>query len=194
MIMIVVTLAFCLGSVIYTTGYYPGGYSWPGLGSRQNPLPVNVTITYSPSSTTFGLINAYHPTSFDGYTMKVTLLEVIKGDEADKKLAEQGRNPDYWGYDGLMAKFRVEILEDRIKSKVMAMGPSDFKVTDNAGIIYSPDYIFYKPGFSADNLDAGDIVEGWVVIKYYNDQPPALIVFDHSSTDSVGLWFKTAER
>lgn len=167
----------------------PGGDpgSSTALGSKLNPVPVGQTVTYHPYS---GNRYRYYDTSFLGCTLNVTLLEAVKGEKADRIMAERGLRPLSRGHDFLLARFKVEIVDTPWDDEELIYGGLIKSADGNATKLYGEGNPGYDPLLNG-TLRKGESTEGWVVLEYDKTESAPLIVFDHFGEDSLGLWFKT---
>ena len=154
------------------------------IGTRMNPVPVGTPFLYNPTATSSNLY---------GSTTKITLLEIVKGEEANLRLKQineynEPTNPST--DDFLMAKFRFEI-QSAATDKTFIINRHDFKATNNAGTkLYDPSYVTLDPTLDGEMANGGS-QEGWIVLECGKTATAPMIVYDSGADASGGIWFKT---
>lgn len=157
----------------------------PKIGTKANPVPLGTTIMYTPTA---------WASSLYGSTAKITLLEVIKGEQANQLLKQanmfnEPRNPST--DDLFLAKFRVEI-EKANSDKTYRINEYNFKASNDAGTkLYDMSFAVYDPKLNAELLNGGS-ADGWVVLECGKTDNSPMIVFDQDYDGSGGIWFKTS--
>ena len=155
------------------------------MGTRTNPVPVGTLFLYNPTATSSNLY---------GSTAKITLLEVVKGEEANLRLKQineyyEPTNPST--DDFLMAKFRFEI-QSADTDKTFIINRHDFKAANDAGTkLYDPSYVTLDPKLDGELANGGSH-EGWIVLECGKTDTAPMIVYDQGVDVSGGVWFKTS--
>jgi hypothetical protein len=157
--------------------------------SKSNPAPIGTTITYTPSA---------WASSLYGSTCKITLLQVIKGADANAKLKEANMfnspaNKD--SDDFLMAKFKVELIDVTSSNKDKAFkidSYSNFDAVSSDGTrVYEKSLAVYDSSLDGELFNGGSL-EGWVILEAAKTDSAPLIVFDRDYNGAGGVWFKTS--
>lgn len=155
------------------------------LGTRKNPVPVGTPLTYKPTAESSNLY---------GSTAQITLLEVVKGEEANQRLKQlneyyEQTNPAT--DDFLLAKFRLEIVSPKSDEKY-TVNRHDFKASNDAGTkLYEPSYVTLDPGLDGE-VSGDKPIEGWIVLESGKADAAPMIAYDSGVDASGGIWFKTA--
>jgi hypothetical protein len=135
-------------------------------------------------------------TSHELYDMKIKLVEVVRGEEAWKRLKEasQSNKPAEPGFDYLLARIRFEYYARGIPGTcIHPIGPDQFTAYSSGGEDYkSPIVVAPKPELRKD-LKSGDIFEGWIVFQIPKQDKSPLMSYSAESGGAVShggeKWF-----
>jgi hypothetical protein len=153
------------------------------LSSRKNPLPPGMEYTYSPDS---------YASRLDGYTINIKLLEVVKGDEANRRVAASTQwPPDLPATNNfLLAHFRIDLTNSPSDKVLQIQSNSLFEaVSDGMKIYEGPGYTF-NPSIYGEIYQGGTL-DGWVCLQVAKSDKNPLIVMDRHSDGTGGVWFRT---
>lgn len=151
------------------------------IGTRQNPAPIGTTLTVK-----FEYWG-------DDYEANVTLLKVIRGVEAWKRIqkaASYYNKPPREGFEYILAKIRFEYLKGPKPDVIYEVSTYSFDVISSEGKEYeNPDVVEPEPELSA-RLYPGATHEGWAAFEVaVNDSQPVL-TFGRDYQGRGGIWFK----
>lgn len=105
-------------------------------------------------------------TSHELYDMKITLVEVIRGEDAWKRIREASASnkPAESGSEYVLARVRFEYKARAIPGLcVHPLIPEQFTAYNANGEDYKPAYVIPPKPEMRKGLKSGDIFEGWVV-------------------------------
>ncbi len=128
------------------------------LGARSNPVPFQKTATVD---------DELYNDAGDAFAIKfdLTVLEVIRGEEAYKKLVamNQFNEPAPEGYDWVLAKTKVKFVESETEDIPFFIdGTMNFTMVSENGDIFSGDvYGTTEPDFSFE-MYVGSEKEGYI--------------------------------
>lgn len=160
--------------------------------SRSNPASIGETIT----------------TNFEGYEgdygLKVSVLEVYRGDEAmallnkayDAGPADNFRPiPPNDGYEYLLTKIKFEYMDGPTPDTKYDVSEYEFYVISTWGKEYFNSFkmIFPPEPELSTSLYPGASIEGWAVYEIEPSDEKPLINFksdENSNNEDIGLWFK----
>jgi hypothetical protein len=153
--------------------------------SKTNPAPIGTTVTYTPSN---------WASTMYGSTYKITLVEVIKGSEANDLMADvnQFETPASKSDDFLLAKFKIEITGSSPSDASYKINKYlNFKATSSDGTrVYEDNLWSYDPSIEGELYNGGSI-EGWACLEAAKGESSPLIVFDRDYNGKDGIWFQT---
>ena len=136
-------------------------------------------------------------TSHELYDMKITLLEVFRGEEAWKRLqaASPSNKPAPPGQDYVIARVRFEYSARGLPGRcVHQLVPEQFSAYSTDGATYdAPALIAPKPEMRS-GLKSGQTFEGWVAFAVPLQDKNPLMNYSADSGGAVmhgsGTWFK----
>lgn len=146
--------------------------------SFSNPAPLNTIQTITKN----GIL--------EKYTGEVTVKEIIRGETANKMVADANlfNEPPDEGYEYLLAKVYFKLTS--IKEGALRLSPGKFSLISNAGKEYDTSLVVApEPQISA-TLYAGASSEGWLVYAVKKDDLKPKIVFEKEYDGTGGVWFK----
>lgn len=150
------------------------------IGTRQNPASIGTNL-----SVKFEYLGDY-------YEANVTLLEVIRGVEAWKRIqkANSFNDPPREGFEYILAKIRFECIKGPEPDVIYEVSPNSFDVISSKGKEYeNPSLVEPEPQLSA-RLYPGASHEGWAAFEVaVNDSQPVL-TFGRDYQGRGGIWFK----
>jgi hypothetical protein len=145
--------------------------------------------TAAPSGTTLtGIIECGEGyTSHELYDMKITLVEVVRGEETWKRLREasSSNKPPQSGMEYLLAQIRFEYRARGTPGTcIHELTPAEFTAYSSTGEDYAtPSVVAPKPELRK-GLKSGDTFEGWVVFAVpQTDKAPLM---SYSASDGGG--------
>ena len=142
-------------------------------GTKSNPFKIGETATFNGMETIF-----------DDFKIELTVIEVIRGDEATAMFSN---DPDE-GEEFYLVKFKVKAIESK-DDKAIRLNNAMFDIVNKDGVTYGA--LVSATGIKKfDEIYAGAETEGFVYqIINAGDEP--LIVF--LTRNNNGIWFSTAE-
>jgi len=122
------------------------------------------------------------------YDVKITILEVLRGNEAWARLQEASASnkPAKDGYEYILARIRFEFYSKGTPgNKVYTMKRDDFKVYSKDNQAYEAPSVWPpKPELIGKIFRSGDSYEGWVpFLVAQEDEKPLMFFFG-------GIWFE----
>jgi hypothetical protein len=160
-------------------GYNPNLIREPGY-SRKNPVGGNIPVK----------VTFYN----DAYTANVTLLEILRGEDAIEKIKKDSYVSEYssMNYDKtlnyVVAKFKFELTKSPDK---LDLSNGLFKLISADGKEYEYISATVKPSIDT-KLYEGATTEGYVAFQCDLKDSAPNIVFASGYTD-VPVWFKTVK-
>jgi hypothetical protein len=160
----------------------------PGSGP-SNPVPKGTTLA--------GIIECGEGyTSHELYDVKITLAEIVRGEEAWKRLKEAGESnkPANPGFDYALARFKFEYYaRGNPGTCIHPLSPDQFTAYSSNGEDYrNPAVVAPKPELRK-GLKSGDIFEGWVAFLIPQQDKAPLISYSPDAGGAVtlggGKWF-----
>ena len=148
--------------------------------SRVNPAPIGTTLPVEYSEL------------FDRHKAAVTLLEIMRGEEAWQLLqdANMFNDPPDPGFEYILARIRFNYLEGSGEDKPYEIYGSQFKAFSGDGCGYDTlSLVEPKPVLEA-TLYPGASCEGWVVFQVKEDDKRPLLTFERESYGKGKIWFK----
>ncbi len=129
--------------------------------------------------------------------MKITLLEVIRGEEAWKRIREasSSNNPPESGTEYLLARIKYEYYARGTPGLcIHQLSPEEFTAYSASGEDYKAVAVTLpKPGLRKD-LKSGDLMEGWVVFAVPKEDKSPLMLYSVADSGGAvehggGKWF-----
>lgn len=152
---------------------------WNGVSTRTNPAGIGNTQTIFVKS------------SLDDYTAKVTLLEVVRGDQAWQKLqaANPYNDPPKDGQEYIVAKFRFELVTIA-GGKALDVSPVQFSAISGTGRAYDTLITVTGPEPSLrTSLYAESTHEGWVTFAVEKTDTAPVVAYGRRFDGTGGIWF-----
>jgi hypothetical protein len=140
----------CSAALAQTPGSSPG-----------NPAPAGAMLS--------GIVECGEGyTSHELYDMKITLAEVVRGEEAWKRVkdASTTNKPADTGFEYALARIKFEYYARGIPGTcIHPLSPDQFTAYSSSGEDYkNPSVVMPKPELRK-GLKSGDMFEGWVVFQ-----------------------------
>jgi hypothetical protein len=157
--------------------------------SPSDPAPAGITVS--------GIIECGEGyTSHELYDMKITLLEVIRGEQAWKRLQEAGssnRQPEA-GTEYLLARIRYEYFARGVPGTcIHPLAPEEFTAYSKNGEDYKAVSVAPPKPELRKGLKSGDSLEGWLVFAVSKEDKAPLLLYSADSGGAVehggGKWF-----
>lgn len=136
-------------------------------------------------------------TTHELYNAKITLLEIIRGNNAWKRLkkASNANKPADSGFEYILARVKFEYYaRGKPGLCVHKLTPKQFTACSSEGEDYpAPDVILPKPEIRGD-LSSGDSIEGWtaLLVPVIDEKP--LLYYSADAGKAVlhggNMWFK----
>jgi hypothetical protein len=127
-------------------------------------------------------------TSHELYDMKITLIQVIRGEEAwlrIKKTADSNK-PAPSGFDYVLARVKFEYYARSIPgSCVHKLFPGQFTAYSAAGEDYKPASVVPPKPEMRKDLKSGDAIEGWLVFAVAKEDRAPLMSFSADAGGAV---------
>lgn len=127
-------------------------------------------------------------TSHELYDMKITLLEVLRGEEAWKRLqaVDASNKPAESGFEYLLARVKFEYQARQIPGLCMhPLAPNQFTAYNAKGEDYAPVSVIPPKPEMRKELKSGDSVEGWLVFAVSKADLAPLMSFSASDGGAV---------
>lgn len=170
----------------------PSIRTWAGKGSSPfDPASAGVRLS--------GIVECGRGyTSHELYDMKITLMEVIRGTEAWKRLqnASNENNPPQKGFEYVLARVRFEYYaRGKPGLCIHKLLPGQFIACSSDGEEYPPATIVKlpEPGIAA-HMKAGETMEGWVAFMIPESDKTPLLYYTADAGKAVihggNMWFK----
>ena len=177
--------------LLITTLILPVARAQAGEGSSPfEPAPAGVRLS--------GIVECGRGyTSHELYDMKITLLEVKRGDEAWKQLWEASplNKPADEGFEYILARIRFEYYA-RVKPGlcVHKLSPGQFIACSSDGDEYPfADVALPAPKMQAD-MKSGDTREGWIALLAPKSDKTPLLYYTADAGRAVvhggNIWFR----
>ena len=152
---------------------------------KSNPVRFNNTIE---------VLSTYQ--NGDEFTSNFKLVELIRGEKANALVADANMFNDSpkEGYEYLMAKFSVEVLDGTNSSVQFMQNKYDFALISEGGEEY--DYtsvVSPQPEFDV-KLNTGSSYDGYIVFEVRKTDKKPLISNGRSSDGSGGVWYQAFTR
>lgn len=148
---------------------------------KQNPASIGTTLTTVVDEFT------------TKYTFKVTLLDIIRGQEAWDMIqkANMFNQQPKQGKEYLLAKFRFELTKIEGEERAFMLNQGLFTVYSATNKAYDLSLaVAPEPKLENDSMFAGSVCEGWTVYEVnINDKTP-IWSFNSQGYGNKGIWFK----
>jgi hypothetical protein len=161
----------------------------PG-SSPLNPAPIGKTIA--------GIVECGQGyTSHELYDMKITILEVLRGDEAwgRLKMASPSNKPAAPGHEYVIARIRFEYYARGVPGAcVHQLVPEQFTAFSADGVDYKlPAVVPPKPELRK-GMKSGENLEGWIAFEVAQQDKRPLTSYSADAGGAVmhggGKWFQ----
>lgn len=136
-------------------------------------------------------------TSHELYDMKITLVEVLRGDAAWKGLlkADDGNEPADSGFEYILARVRFEYSARTAPGLcVHKISPEQFKVNDLDGAEYAAARVTLPDPPMSGDLKAGQSLEGWVAFAVPVTEQKPMLNYSADQGGAIlhggGKWFR----
>jgi hypothetical protein len=165
--------------ILFTTAL-PDAFPQGQGSSPSDPVPTGITVS--------GIVECGEGyTSHELYDMKITLLEVIRGEQAWKRLqaASSSNKPADPGTEYLLARIRYEYSARGVPGTcVLQLTPEEFTAYSASGEGYKAVSVVSPRPELRKGLKSGDSFEGWVVFAVAKTDKAPLMFY--SAADSGG--------
>jgi hypothetical protein len=157
--------------------------------SPSDPAPAGTTLT--------GIIECGEGyTSHELYDIKITLLEVIRGEQALKRLREAGSSnkPPEAGTEYILARIRYEYFARGVPGTcIHPLAPEEFTAYSRNGEDYKAVSVVPPKPELRKGLKSGESFEGWLVFAVPREDKTPLMLYSADSGGAVehggGKWF-----
>ncbi len=182
------TVRSFIALILLAAAYTPASAQIKGSGP-SDPAPAGMVMS--------GIIECGEGyTSHELYDMKITLLEVIRGEQAWKRLQEASstNTPPKSGTEYLLARIRYEYFARGVPGTcIHPLSPDEFTAYSRNGEDYrSVSVVTPKPELRK-GLKSGDSLEGWVAFAVSKEDKEPLMLYSADSGGAVehggGKWF-----
>ena len=161
--------------------------------SPSNPALTGKTVT--------GIVECGEGyTSHELYDIKITLLEVIRGEEAWKRIrdADPSNKPAADDMDYVLARVRFEYYARGTPGQCVSfLVPDDFTAYSAQGERYKAASVAPPKPELRKNLKSGESFEGWLVFEVASRDRAPLMVYSPETGGAVqhagGKWFSLRE-
>ena len=164
--------------------------SKPILGtSYSSPTPVGVTV-----QTTIERGEAYSAPEI--YNVEITLLEMVRGDEAWERIKVQGSisEPPKAGFEFVLVHIRFGYFRRSrgtggevyrlTKGQFAAVSPDGKTEYEIPTILSSP-----QPQLIESTISPGESCDGWILLQVPKDDKKPLLIFKRQNVEGVhGVW------
>ena len=171
-------------------GQIPSRNSGLLLGrSKDHPVPVGVTI-----KTTIERGEAYSAPEI--YNVDITLLEMIRGDEAWERIKVQGslNEPPKAGFEFVLVHIRFGYfrrsrgmggeLYRLAKGQFAAVSPDGKTEYEIPAVLSQP-----QPQLIGSTISPGESHDGWILLRVPKDDKKPLLIFKRQNIEGVhGVW------
>jgi hypothetical protein len=127
-------------------------------------------------------------TSHELYDMKITVLQVLRGEEAWKRIKEaaSSNKPAASGLEYILARVKFEYQARAIPGKcVHPLVPEQFTAYSASGEGYKPAEVVPPKPEMRKNLKSGDSLEGWLVFAVAKEDRSPLMTFTADAGGAV---------
>ena len=150
-------------------------------GSPLNPAPMGVTV-----ADIISCGNGYD--SHQTYDIKVALLEIVRGEQAWRRIkaASQSNGPPRVDLEYILARIRFEFFaRGKPGDCIYELNEEEFTAISSEGKEYkTPSVVLPNPNLRGRKLSSGDRVEGWTTFLVGKDDNKPLLTFGSS------IWFR----
>lgn len=156
-------------------------YDQSSPSSFTNPYPLNTTQTIN--------VKTYSK----NYTAQIMVEQIIRGQQAWDMIYKANKFNDKPkdGYEYILAKINVKLLNIDNGKSLNINGNMDFKLVSQNGRSYDDYYSVVEPEPRLDsNLYQGAYSEGWVAFLVKTDDLKPVISYGTDYDGSGGVWFK----
>jgi hypothetical protein len=169
-----------LAAFILFTAALPEAFPQGQGSSPSDPVPVGRTVS--------GIVECGEGyTSHELYDMKITLLQVIRGEQAWKRLqaASSSNKPAETGTEYLLARIKYDYSARGLPGTcVLQLAPDEFTAYSASGEDYKAVSVVSPKPELHKGLKSGESFEGWVVFAVAKDDKAPLMFY--SAADSGG--------
>ena len=125
-----------------------------------------------------------------GFGVRITIEELIRGEEAFRRVRETNRFSDepQEDHEYAIVRIRVEVLSGPDDQAKMPVRPADFTVISAEGLDYSRPVVSIPTPVLWDDLSSGSHRTGWVVYEVRADDHP-LLTYGRDAGGQGGLWW-----
>jgi hypothetical protein len=174
--------------IILATVFRAAPAETPG-SSPTEPAPVGATVT--------GIIECGQGyTSHELYDMRITVIEVVRGEEAWKRLREasDSNKPAATGLDYVLARVKFEYHARGTPGLcVHQLVPGQFTAYSSAGDDYKPAAVATPKPEMRKDMRSGETMAGWIVFSVNQQDQAPLMLYSADSGGAVmhggGKWF-----
>jgi len=127
-------------------------------------------------------------TSHELYDMKIAVLQVLRGEEAWKRIkaASNSNEPAASGFEYLLARVKFEYQARSIPGKCLhPLVPDQFTAYSAAGEGYRPASVAPPKPEMRKNLKSGDSMEGWLAFAVPKEDRAPLMSFAANAGGAV---------
>jgi hypothetical protein len=157
--------------------------------SPSDPAPVGAMLA--------GIVECGQGyTSHELYDMRITLLEVLRGDEAWKRLkqANASNKPPAPGFDYVLARIKFEYQARGTPGLcIHQLSPEQFTAYSANGEDYKIVSVVPPKPELRKGMKSGEAVEGWVVLMVSQQDKAPLMSYSADAGGAVmhggGMWF-----
>jgi hypothetical protein len=168
-------------SIILTLAFHAAAGAQTVGNSPSAPAPAGTAVA--------GIIECGEGyTSHELYDMKITVTQVLRGEEAWKRIKEAaGSNkPAAPGLEYILARVKFEYQARSIPGKcVHPLVPEQFMAYTAGGEDYKPALAVPPKPEMRKNLKSGDSLEGWLVFAVAKDDRAPLMSFSADAGGAV---------
>jgi hypothetical protein len=169
-----------LAALVLSAVALPQTFAQGQGSSPSDPVPVGTTVS--------GIIECGEGyTSHELYDMKITLLEVVRGEQAWERLqaASSSNKPAEPGTEYLLARIKFEYSARGVPGTcVHQLAPEEFTAYSASGEDYRTVSVVSPKPELRRGLKSGKSFEGWVVFAVAKDDKAPLMLY--SAADSGG--------
>jgi len=183
--MILCVLAFCMGV----------GLAAPPAAAQEGSSPFNPAPAGARLSGIIECGSGY--TSHELYNMNITLLEVVRGDDAWKRLkeADASNKPAVSGFDYILARMKFEYYARGNPGLcVHKISPEQFTACSADGVYYPAAEVVLPEPEMRGELRSGEFLEGWIALVVPQADRKPLLTYSADAGAAVlhggGKWFK----
>jgi hypothetical protein len=181
---------YCLlaASIIVAAGLGPLCAQTPG-SSPAAPAPTGVTLT--------GIVECGQGyTSHELYDMKITVTEVLRGEEAWKRIREAGpsNKPSEPGFEYVLARVRFEYYARGTPGLcIHQLSPQQFSAVSLDGQDYQIAPVMLPKPELRKAMKSGETVEGWIVFSVSQQDKGPLMTYSADQGGAIvhggAKWF-----